>query len=690
MTIWLDSLNVVSLSHLLLFPALHKSCSNLNYLHSTNIGVRFLRLLVRVRLLKLNCCSVTWNVGGLRDNSGRCIRFLYEEWREKAVNAAGNRLKCDLDILTTGPFNCLPRKWVLDYLKFDLYYMFQSQIRSSLAVETLLRDSGVGSYRKDNVLLIPGVPFFSSIENTRHQAVVRVKTYGIWIYHTALPNLRLVFRMARTFIWALTSFARLPVYYFGKNRKKETTNLHEPSVAVEYTWGIYHNGKSDLYWYDESWLPPDRVLFYFDRRSRVPLTRQLANELERRGFRWIVENASACLIDNEPVWRSTPWAGLKQFSWILRFVWNARKWRLSKTFGEHVWTMQSIIRMLHNVSYWSDFFAANNIVGNTNISGMPSITHLDQTLGLHLANGCNFRITHSYHSTLNGTEVGDYHLFFSWGRCSGSSGRVIPYLSNSANVILTGYPFDRFFHTKSESDLRLQSCLKPRDGSIFVIAAFDEAFDKIRSDISPCIWHFFYEALARWALRRNDVLVAFKSKMYNTEEIVEQVPVVGVAIQAGCTVVVDKTVPPYRVAGSANLAIGLGVYTAAIEAVLYGIPALHYDPGHRICEQLIDRVSTKLVYREMKHLLEQVEGLIEGGDLNNLGSHEEILDEIDPFRDGKAGNRIGEYLLLYLESVDKGLSRDEAINRANEIYMGKWGKDKVIVNSGIYMQQAAN
>ena len=62
----------------------------------------------------------------------------------------------------------------------------------------------------------------------------------------------------------------------------------------------------------------------------------------------------------------------------------------------------------------------------------------------------------------------------------------------------------------------------------------------------------------------------------------------------------------------------------------------------------------------------------------NLGDATPVLDQIDPFRDGKASQRIGEYMRWYIGYRDTGLKRDNALSQATLQYAEKWGEDKVV------------
>jgi len=56
-----------------------------------------------------------------------------------------------------------------------------------------------------------------------------------------------------------------------------------------------------------------------------------------------------------------------------------------------------------------------------------------------------------------------------------------------------------------------------------------------------------------------------------------------------------------------------------------------------------------------------------------------MIKEKDPFRDGKAAERIGQYLHWLLESFNKGETREEAMKCANRNYTEMWGAEEVQV-----------
>jgi hypothetical protein len=54
-----------------------------------------------------------------------------------------------------------------------------------------------------------------------------------------------------------------------------------------------------------------------------------------------------------------------------------------------------------------------------------------------------------------------------------------------------------------------------------------------------------------------------------------------------------------------------------------------------------------------------------------------MLDELDPFRDGGAAERMGMYLKWLLEGFRAGLGRARVMADAAQRYTDRWGKDKV-------------
>ena len=65
-----------------------------------------------------------------------------------------------------------------------------------------------------------------------------------------------------------------------------------------------------------------------------------------------------------------------------------------------------------------------------------------------------------------------------------------------------------------------------------------------------------------------------------------------------------------------------------------------------------------------------------------FGDWSPMLEELDPFRDGRAAERMGTYLHWLIEGYKAGLERETVLADAAERYCARWGEDKITaVNS---------
>ena len=66
-----------------------------------------------------------------------------------------------------------------------------------------------------------------------------------------------------------------------------------------------------------------------------------------------------------------------------------------------------------------------------------------------------------------------------------------------------------------------------------------------------------------------------------------------------------------------------------------------------------------------------------------MGDWSSMLDQLDPFRDGRAAERMGTYLQWLIEGFREGADRESVMADAAERYCSEWGSDKITqVSSG--------
>ena len=66
------------------------------------------------------------------------------------------------------------------------------------------------------------------------------------------------------------------------------------------------------------------------------------------------------------------------------------------------------------------------------------------------------------------------------------------------------------------------------------------------------------------------------------------------------------------------------------------------------------------------------------GGIPGFGDWSPMLEELDPFRDGRAAERMGTYLQWLLEGFDAGLGRAAVMADAAERYAARWGRSNVM------------
>jgi len=65
-----------------------------------------------------------------------------------------------------------------------------------------------------------------------------------------------------------------------------------------------------------------------------------------------------------------------------------------------------------------------------------------------------------------------------------------------------------------------------------------------------------------------------------------------------------------------------------------------------------------------------------------FGDWSPLLDELDPFRDGRGAERMGTYLMWLLDGFRAGYDREVVLSQAAERYASRWGADKIKIVDG--------
>lgn len=119
--------------------------------------------------------------------------------------------------------------------------------------------------------------------------------------------------------------------------------------------------------------------------------------------------------------------------------------------------------------------------------------------------------------------------------------------------------------------------------------------------------------------------------------------------------------------------------TAAIESALAGVKTLLLDFEGWHTSPFYKLGVGRVIFNEWDDLWKAcVEYFHSNGKNSGLGDWEPMLNELDPFRDGKAAERIGTYFKWILDGFREGMGRDAILADAAERYCKIWGNDKIV------------
>lgn len=254
--------------------------------------------------------------------------------------------------------------------------------------------------------------------------------------------------------------------------------------------------------------------------------------------------------------------------------------------------------------------------------------------------------------------------------------------------VATGYFGDFRFPLLKQAAGQIRDRLK-QNGAEFIIAYFDEnSLDDVRWHTGHDFMARNYEYLLERVLQNPRLGVVFKPKAPATlrRRLGNVSPMLMEAEATGrCRIIEGGTNqgvhPPALAALAADVSIHghLHAGTAGMEAALAGSPTLLLDREECTRSRLHALAEGGIVFQEWDPLLAACMDLWKYPERAALlrAAWEPLLNELDPFRDGRAAERIGTYMKWVLDAFRSGADRNEAMSRASERYAGVWGEDKI-------------
>ena len=144
----------------------------------------------------------------------------------------------------------------------------------------------------------------------------------------------------------------------------------------------------------------------------------------------------------------------------------------------------------------------------------------------------------------------------------------------------------------------------------------------------------------------------------------------------------NSTIAPVILAGlSADVCIHghMSAGTAAFECALEGVPTLLINREGVVDSKFLELPKGAVIFDDWPTCIDALMSYLDNpNSIDGFGDWSSIIDEFDPFRDGKAAYRIGTYLHWLNQGMNKGLDKEVVMLNCAERYKKEWGEDKVI------------
>lgn len=259
--------------------------------------------------------------------------------------------------------------------------------------------------------------------------------------------------------------------------------------------------------------------------------------------------------------------------------------------------------------------------------------------------------------------------------------------SNISYFVITGYFGDHRFSLVRNQAQNVRRILAEK-GAVHVMAYFDEnTIDDSRWYLGHDFTMTNYAFLLKKVLDDKNFGLVLKPK--NPRTLIRRLGPVGELLNAACAtgrcyIFLDGAVQgsdtPALAALSADVAVHDGITspTAGMESAFCGVRTLLLDREGWPISNLYELGINKVVFKNWQCLWEAYDSYRKYPEsVPGFGDWSPKLDEMDPFRDGRAAERIGTYLKWLLYGFKSGLKRDTILADAAERYCKQWGHDKI-------------
>ncbi len=542
-----------------------------------------------------------------------------------------------------------------------------------------LAQVGKWAIQKQDVAIIPmrGIGFDCNIARIVAQSGPVKSFIKKMMYH----GMKIKYRMCTIFQKSLMDIAI-------NNPSKDSS----PKIAVEFYGHLNLSSpylNSDLFFYQNSTIASKDILIYF-QHTRFPVSDKELEEILSCGMSAVVLNTRAARTPRAPIFNyhspkvkvdSHPSSTMNQDE-------AAIQEDLCKQLGDYDQQRR----------YWAHFFARYNIKMHVSWYKYES-GYLPLADALRQGGGVGVIYQRSFEMASNPWTVTAADVVFGFSKLGAHLGHdvdsLIPY------YVVTGYWGEyRFAGIRKEAEnfkTRLRAA-----GAQKIIAYFDESsVDDDRWNIGHQVTQENYTYLLNKVLEKPWLGLILKPKVVSSlrKRLGNVAGLLDCALKTGRCFVFDKnnvfgSYPPAAAALAADLAIHGHFFaaTAGLESALTGTPTLMLDREGYSRSPLYALGVGRVIFKNWGELWRACEDhWAYPSGVPRFGDWSSMIDELDPFRDGRAAQRMGAYLQWIMEGFKAKLPRETILSDAAERYSALWGKDKVFsINSNLKQYACVN
>jgi hypothetical protein len=432
-------------------------------------------------------------------------------------------------------------------------------------------------------------------------------------------------------------------------------------IFVEFCQMIFEGERSNLFWHKDSNLDSKRVVMYFDRSDSVA-NNQNIGMVEKEGMCWVN-------IDNL--------RSLRSYSTVLK---KCLKGIIQMPFPETlsfycIWRWITLIKINSQIEYWRHIFKLYNVKVIIQHQD-ATVVQILQAMAIKLEGGIMLGFLWS--SPFNYRRPYEYYpqdVQFVWGKLSRDW--IIHDNDKQRWVLTSGCIFDCYREKNKREGLSLRN--KFSKEVKYIAGLFDLSYGSLfERDIN-----LFYKTFLNYAVNHSNWGVFIKPKHLKMDEFPNKTindTMLKLRKEGRCVVVDDAQNTSPAIAGYvADLCIGFHINSAAIVTAINGSISILWDVSGSTYHPLYKFNDAIIVYPNIKDIVSFLDRFATGKEnSSDKVKRDRLLNKIDPFRDGKAAYRIGTFIKRFMDHMDSGLDKEEALAEVCNNYQQKYGEQSAI------------